>query len=121
MAESVYPGSEEPHPFWLGFLSTLPVTRMMELMKSDCGFEADIAIIELLQRFYESRRFDFATTRGWLSKDLLSKTDMLNYLAYESNRPQPEQKIDFATQGMPKKSRTSKKNTPPHDPYGFGL
>ncbi|KAG6127749.1 hypothetical protein E4U38_006092, partial [Claviceps purpurea] len=44
----------------------MPVTRMMNLIKVDCGFEADIAIIVLLSRFSESNRSNFSTTRAWL-------------------------------------------------------
>ncbi|CCE32990.1 uncharacterized protein CPUR_06913 [Claviceps purpurea 20.1] len=41
-----------------GWSSRLPITRMMNFIKVDCGFEADIAIIELLARFSESNRLD---------------------------------------------------------------
>ncbi|KAG5942590.1 hypothetical protein E4U59_001004 [Claviceps monticola] len=134
----------------------MPVTRMMDMIRTDCGFEADIAIIELLARFSESNRSNFSSTRAWLdhhqdlwarinkiehvtdkvwisqtikaiehaypevhsswkikgfSKDLLHKSDMLQYLSYEANRPQTEQKVGFATQGKPSGS-TSKKTKP---------
>ncbi|KAG6151975.1 hypothetical protein E4U51_000533 [Claviceps purpurea] len=49
-----------------GWLATMPVTRMMTLIKNDCGFEADLAVIELLQQFSTSCRSNFATTRAWL-------------------------------------------------------
>ncbi|KAG6071366.1 hypothetical protein E4U15_007491 [Claviceps sp. LM218 group G6] len=49
-----------------GWNSRMPITRMMNFIKVDCGFEADIAIIELLARFSESNRSNFSTTRAWL-------------------------------------------------------
>ncbi|KAG6101611.1 hypothetical protein E4U31_003621, partial [Claviceps sp. LM219 group G6] len=45
-----------------GWTSRMRVTGMMDLIKTDCGFEADIAIMELLARFHESSRSNFATT-----------------------------------------------------------
>ncbi|KAG6163082.1 hypothetical protein E4U51_005946 [Claviceps purpurea] len=147
-----------------GWNSRLPITRMMNFIKVDCGFEADIAIIELLARFSESNRSNFSTTRAWLdhhqdlwarinkiepisdkvwisqtvqavkdafpqlhsswrikgfSKDLLHKSEMLQYLNYEANRPQDEQKIGFTTQRKRSRSSSkkpkSKKNNLSHD------
>ncbi|KAG6078449.1 hypothetical protein E4U16_001498 [Claviceps sp. LM84 group G4] len=99
---------------------------MMELVKSDCGFEADIAIIELLQRFSECRRSDFATTCGWLDQhqDLWNRINKIDpssekiwisrtNKATEDSMPEL---LSFATQGKPKsaKSKTSTKYSTPH-------
>ncbi|KAG5949189.1 hypothetical protein E4U58_002028, partial [Claviceps cyperi] len=46
------------------------------------------------------------------SKDLLNKADMLQYLAYEANRPPSEQKVGFTAQVKPKSSLSKKPKGP---------
>ncbi|KAG6310739.1 hypothetical protein E4U44_005097 [Claviceps purpurea] len=50
-----------------GWKAAMPAPKLMEFIRSECGFcNSDFAIIDLLQQFSESRNSDFPSIRSWL-------------------------------------------------------
>ncbi|KAG6030582.1 hypothetical protein E4U19_000421 [Claviceps sp. Clav32 group G5] len=50
-----------------GWKAAMPAPKLMEFIKSDCGFcNSDFAIINQLHQFSDSRNSDFPSIRSWL-------------------------------------------------------